>query len=191
MRLRLNLPQIEAYPATSLERSELRPTAAVVPIQRRAPEDQIVFIRRVTHLRSHPGEISFPGGSTEPGDSDLRSTALRELTEEIGIAPHKVSIVGRLDQIEVGNRYVLTPFVATISPRGAFKYNPDEVQEVLTFPIENFLRPGSFSIRPYLRDGHLKSTFYFKCGNTTIWGATARILKLLLEIACGAKFPSK
>lgn len=138
MRLRLNLSQIEAYRATSLERSELRPAAAVVPIQRRAPEDQIVFIRRVTHLRSHPGEISFPGGSTELGDSDLRSTALRELTEEIGIAPHNVSIVGRLDQIEVGNRYVLTPFVATISPRGAFKYNPDEVQEVLRFPSRIF-----------------------------------------------------
>jgi hypothetical protein len=109
----------------------------------------------------------------------------------MGIESRDVSVIGRLDQIEIANRHLVTPFVGVISPLAAFQCNPEEVQEAVTLPVEGFFRAGCFSVRPYVRDGRPGSTFYFVCGETTIWGATARVLKLLLEIGCAAKFTSK
>jgi 8-oxo-dGTP pyrophosphatase MutT (NUDIX family) len=187
--VRLRLEKLAAYRANSLDRPELRPAAALVPIQRWNHEDAIIFIRRVDHLRAHPGEIGFPGGKRDDGDSELSYTALRELEEEIGVQPADVSIVGRLDQVEVGGRYSLAPFVGVIPTGAAFKPDTNEVQEVLTFSVDEFLRPACFSVGPYAQDGQTRSTFYFECDKATIWGATARILLQLLELTSETNFP--
>jgi 8-oxo-dGTP pyrophosphatase MutT (NUDIX family) len=187
--MRLRLEKLADFRASSLERPELRPTAVLVPIQRGEYEDAIVFIRRAGHLRAHAGEVSFPGGKIQDDDSDLCYTALRELQEEIGIEPCEVSIVGRLDQIEVSGQYAVTPFVGMIPVGAVFKIGTNEVEEALTFSADQFLRPACFSVRPYVQHGRSRPTFYFECDETTIWGATARILVQLLELTGEIKFP--
>jgi 8-oxo-dGTP pyrophosphatase MutT (NUDIX family) len=143
-------------------------------------EPYAVFTRRGTGLRRHAGEISFPGGRRDPEDASLSDTALREAEEEIGLPRTEVKIVGELEPTPTFvTNYVIHPFVGLISAGRAWELSPHEVDAVLELPLRalqesrtrtHMERRGiEFETDAYVVDGHL------------IWGATARILELLLE----------
>jgi 8-oxo-dGTP pyrophosphatase MutT (NUDIX family) len=147
----------------------------------------VVLTRRRADLRSHAGEISFPGGRQDPEDGDLRETALREAQEEIGLARESVSLLGELPAISTFvTNYLIYPFVGLIPAEQSWQLSPREVDEVLELPLHalresrtrtRMERRGiSFETDAYILDGHL------------IWGATARILQDLLEQLQGAAF---
>ena len=138
-----------------------------------------VFTRRRDDLRRHAGEISFPGGRADP-DEDLRSTALREAEEEIGLPRDAVRIVGALQPTPtIATDYAVYPFVGLIEPGREWVLSPREVAEVLEPRIDD-LRAG-YGRERLLRRGVPFRTDVYRVGDVRIWGATARMLGDLLD----------
>jgi len=139
-----------------------------------------VFTRRRDDLRSHPGEISFPGGRQEDDDEDLRATALREAEEEVGLPTAGVELVGALPPTPTFvTNYAIYPFVGVIQPGFAWVPQASEVAEVLEFRLRD-VRAGH-GLRRLVRKGVPFRTDTYELGATTIWGATARIVADLLD----------
>jgi len=137
-----------------------------------------VFTRRRDDLRSHAGEISFPGGRRDPGEA-LQVTALRETEEEIGLPREHVEILGALTPTPtVATSYAVYPFVGLIDPGKEWTLSPREVDAVLELSISD-LRAG-YDRRRMLRRGVPFRTDTYVVGEDLIWGATARILADLL-----------
>src|ERR1700736_6893982 len=102
-----------------MQPNPVRRTAAVAFAILKAPPHGVIFIERASHLRDPPGQIALPGGSVDAEDGgDLRRTALRELREEVGVAPERVTIVGQLPMVSQrrAHNFDVTPFVATVAP---------------------------------------------------------------------------
>jgi 8-oxo-dGTP pyrophosphatase MutT (NUDIX family) len=154
--------------------------AVLLPMYGWPERPGLVFTERRSDLRRHAGEISFPGGRQDRPDEDLRSTALREAEEEIGLDPAEVELAGALPPIGTYvTSYKIHPFVGLIPERLPLEPNPDEVETVLTFKLEQ-LR-GAYGMRRLVRRGVPIRTPTFAIGHHLIWGATGRILRDLLE----------
>jgi 8-oxo-dGTP pyrophosphatase MutT (NUDIX family) len=137
-----------------------------------------VFTKRRDDLRRHAGEISFPGGRQDPGE-DLRTTALREAEEEVGLPRDAVELVGALQPTPtIATGYAVYPFVGLIEPGHAWVKSEREVAYVLELPLAA-LREG-FARRRLVRRGIPFRTDTFCVDDQLIWGATARILGDLL-----------
>ncbi len=147
---------------------------------RRAGDLHAVFTRRRHDLRSHPGEISFPGGRRDEGDADLRLTALREAEEEIGLPREAVRIVGALTPTPtVATGYAVYPFVGLIEPGLAWTPSAQEVDEVLELRLAD-LRAARDRRRVVHRGIPFRTDVYAVGDGLVIWGATARIVADLL-----------
>jgi 8-oxo-dGTP pyrophosphatase MutT (NUDIX family) len=154
--------------------------AVLVPLFERDGELHAVFTRRREDLRKHAGEISFPGGRQDVGEEDLRETALREASEEIGLAPSAVDLVGALQPTPtVVTNYAIYPFVGIVPAGQAWRPNASEVAEILELPLAA-VRDG-YSRRRLVRRGLPFRTGVYDVDGHVIWGATARIVGDLLE----------
>ena len=163
--------------------------AVVAPVLERDGEHHLLFTKRADHLGDHPGQMSFPGGGTEPTDGTILDTALREANEEIGLEPAEADVVGQLDDIRTVTEYAVTPFVARVPDRA---YDPDEreVAEIALLPLSGILDPDNYEYErrdhPYYGD---IVVHYFHVDGYTVWGATGRILVQLLELTTGFEPP--
>jgi 8-oxo-dGTP pyrophosphatase MutT (NUDIX family) len=154
--------------------------AVLVPMYGWPERPGLVFTERRSDLRRHAGEISFPGGRQDRPNEDLRSTALREAQEEIGLDPEQVELAGALPPIGTYvTSYKIHPFVGLIADDLALEPNPAEVETVLSFELET-LR-SAYAMRRLVRRGVPIRTPTFEIERHMIWGATARILRDLLE----------
>ncbi len=156
--------------------------AVLLPLYGWPEEPGLIFTERRADLSRHAGEISFPGGRPDPGDADLRQTALREAEEEIGLDPATVEPGEALPTTGTFvTGYRIHPFVGRIPhPRElSLRPNPAEVETVLTFSLD-VLREG-YEIRRLIRRGVPIHTPTYEVDGHLIWGATARILGDLLE----------
>lgn len=137
----------------------------------------LIFTERRADLRRHAGEVSFPGGRQDPGDTDLEATALRETQEEIALDPAAVEVVGALAPVSTFvTGYRVQPFVGLVSDPAELELrpNPTEVETVLAFTLDR-LRQG-FEMRRLIRRGVPIHTPTYEVDGQMIWGATARIL---------------
>jgi 8-oxo-dGTP pyrophosphatase MutT (NUDIX family) len=161
-----------------------RPAAVLVLLYPDVAGDaRVVLIERPTvDGRHHSGEVSFPGGKSEPEDDDAVATALREATEEIGLDPDAagVRIVGQLDQFWIPiSDFAVTPVVALAARRPDLVASPAEVVRILEPPLTRFLPDAPVAtvertIRGWpLRYGH------YEVDGLSVWGATARVLSQL------------
>lgn len=147
----------------------------------RVPPHGVVFVERAAHLRDHPGQIGLPGGSVHAQDADLQATALRELHEEVGIDPSRVTIVEQLPMFRqrIVNNFDVTPFVAVVEP-GDLTIDAGETAAVFVVPLETIvaegLREGKVDYR-----GVLVQSLVLDYDGHRIWGLTARILHSFLE----------
>jgi 8-oxo-dGTP pyrophosphatase MutT (NUDIX family) len=179
-----SLQAVRNYSPRPIAAKGLRPAAVLVPIHESAGGLCVTLIERAATLRSHGGEIGFPGGSVAAEDNDVLVTALREFQEEMGISPRNVEIIGQLDQVKVGGRYVVTPFVGIVKSPFNAQPNAEEVSSVICVPVSALLDPDCFTAE--LRtNGVPRTVYHFHYEALDIWGATARILKQFLELACG------
>jgi len=145
-------------------------------------EAHVVLTRRRSDLRSHAGEIAFPGGRRDAADADLLATALREAEEEIGLARAQVSALGELPRTSTfATNYLIHPFVGAIPEGVAWRLSPREVDAVLELPLEA-LRAGRTRTRLERRGIRFETDAYV-VGEHLIWGATARIVEHLLASA--------
>jgi 8-oxo-dGTP pyrophosphatase MutT (NUDIX family) len=148
--------------------------AVLVPIYGWPADPGLIFTERRHDLRRHGGEISFPGGRSEKGESYFE-TALREAEEEIGLDRDRVEVVGALPPIGTFvTNYKVHPIVGLIEPELEFDPNPAEVETVLAFGLPE-LRSG-FKMRRLVRRGIPIRTPTYVVAEHLIWGATARIL---------------
>ena len=154
----------------------LRPAAVLVPVLRRAGGPTVLFTRRADHLRSHKGQISFPGGRRDEGDVSIAANALREAEEEIGLSPSDVEVVGYLDDYPTMTRYLVTPVVGVIRGEPLLRPHEGEVAEVFEVPLEYVLNPTSFERKVFSDEGVNLPFFELNHGGYRIWGATAGML---------------
>jgi 8-oxo-dGTP pyrophosphatase MutT (NUDIX family) len=154
--------------------------AVLIPIFGHPEQPGLVFTERRSDLRRHPGEISFPGGRQDDPAEDLITTALREAEEEIGLDPGAVEVIGALPPVGTfATGYKVHPFVGLIPEGLSFRPSPNEVAAILLFQLDE-LRAG-FAMRRLVRRGVPIRTPTYVVGEHLIWGATARILRELLE----------
>ena len=154
--------------------------AVLVPLFLDGREVHAVFTKRHDELRRHAGEISFPGGRREQGESDLRATALREAEEEIGLATGAVEIVGALQPTPtIATGYAVYPFVGLIDRGREWVPSAGEVTAVIELPLSALV--AGYGRRRLMRRGIPIRTDTYVVGENLIWGATARILADLLD----------
>lgn len=163
---------------------DFRPAAVLAPIQERADGDYLILTLRSAHLSSHSGQVAFPGGSVDPEDDGALAAALRESREEIGIDPDHVRVVGRLDQVVAGYNFLVTPFVGLIPYPYEFHPDPRETAAVFSVPVAALLRQDALTLDSRL-SRRAEPIYHFRYEDWDIWGATARMVKQLLELVYG------
>ena len=165
-----------------IEHPPLTHAAVLVPLYKKDGYCHILFTRRTQQVKHHKGQISFPGGVFDEGDGDLRKTALREAHEEIGLEEKDAQVIGVLDDIVTTTGFVVTPFVGTIPYPYSFKLSPIEIEELIEVPLVHLLDERCFS-EGEMEDEYGKRAIYtYQYGRHAFWGATALILKQLLEL---------
>ena len=131
-------------------------------------------------MPDHPGQISFPGGRAEAADASLAATALREASEEVGLAPSQVSILGCLPEYETVTGYRVTPVIGWIEPPFTLLPDPIEVADVFEVPLAHFLDEKNHRLDSRVTPQGGRRPFYaMPYGERYIWGATAGMLKNL------------
>ena len=164
-----------------------RAAAVLVPICERDGVPCLLLTVRASHLRSHAGQISFPGGRLEGQDSDVAAAALRETQEEIGIAANHVEPLGFLSDHFVRTGYRISPLVAWLRPGFALRAERSEVAEILELPVAHMLEATHYEVRRRTLGGVACELLDLPFGAHRIWGATAGILLELRErILAGA-----
>ncbi|HEX9995099.1 MAG TPA: CoA pyrophosphatase [Acidimicrobiales bacterium] len=160
-------------------------SAVLVPLYDEGGAAHVVLTRRAQHLRSHKGEVSFPGGRGHPGE-DPRTTALRETEEEIGLPPSAVEVVGELDHLTtISSATAIVPLVGVLPGRPEVRPNPGEVEAVLFVPLEELLAEGVFREERWVAAGLDRPIWFFELVGDTVWGATAAMLRQLLALVTG------
>jgi 8-oxo-dGTP pyrophosphatase MutT (NUDIX family) len=156
------------------------PAAVLVPIVRR-DELSVLLTQRTDHLARHAGQVSFPGGRSEPDDADAVATALRETREEVGIDPTLVVPFGYLDCLETVSGYCVTPVVAWLDAGYRVQPDPREVADVFEVPLDVFLTPSKLRRTRMQFRGRARDVLEFDHPGPRIWGATAMMLHNLVE----------
>lgn len=174
---------LNARAPKKLSQGDFKLASVLVPIQERPDGDHLLLTLRAKELNSHGGQVAFPGGRVEPEDPGPLETALRESWEEIGLEPEQVKILGQLDQTTAAGHYLITPFVGLIPFPYDFHLNQAETSEVFTVPIAALLDPKRARLEerafPSVRN---EPIYHFQYEHWDIWGATARIIKQLLDL---------
>jgi 8-oxo-dGTP pyrophosphatase MutT (NUDIX family) len=158
--------------------------AAVLMLLYPAGDDtRLVFIKRNEYDGPHSGQVGFPGGAWEPGDTDLQHTALRETREEIGVG-EDIEVVGALTPLHIPvSNYLVSPYVGWTEHTPVFRPDPSEVQYVIEASIKDLLDPVSRCMETWHRHGQPVETPFFRVGTEKVWGATAMMLSELLQVA--------
>lgn len=192
LRLRTDLQPVTAVntlvDALEGERPLARKAAVLLPLFVQDEALHLVFIRRASTLRAHSGEIAFPGGSYDATDGSLVETALREASEEIGLSPSCVDVLGLLPPVfTVVSNFLIAPVVGYLpAGLGPLQAQVSEVAEVLLLPLHALADPAIAHTEVWTRDGQARTVYFYEYGSLRIWGATGRILhSLLLSIEAG------
>lgn len=172
-----------------LQATGTRPSAVLAALYGdEAGRATVVLTRRAQHLRSHRGEVSFPGGGAEPHDTSLWATALRESYEEVGLDPASVEHLGELDHLRtVSGRSYIAPFVGALDRPPELVADASEVERILLVPLEDLLADGVYRAEHWGLPQLERPVLFFEIEGDTIWGATATMLRNLLELVLGLR----
>ena len=163
--------------------ADSRRAAVLVPVLLEPEGPRLVYTVRKGNLQDHAGQISFPGGSMDPGDASPAETALREAEEEIDLSRDLVEIVGELEEMYIPpSNFRVSPFVGLLAPEAEMVLAPDEVEEIFTVSVEELLAPETFRKVLWRRDGrdYEVPIFAVEEPRREIWGATAAMTAALL-----------
>jgi 8-oxo-dGTP pyrophosphatase MutT (NUDIX family) len=177
-RLRRVPPTFAVYGDDGTEGREAASTAAAVliPVVAHAQGLSVLFTQRTPHLRSHSGQVAFPGGRAEPGDASAEFTALREAEEEIGLRPESVELLARLPDYRTRTGFVVTPVIGLLAPPLVLAPDPNEVAEIFEVPLAFLVDERNRQRRTREFQGQTVGYYVFEYQDRIIWGATAGML---------------
>jgi 8-oxo-dGTP pyrophosphatase MutT (NUDIX family) len=153
----------------------LVPAAVLIALVRR-PEPGLLLTTRTATLRSHSGQVAFPGGRIDADDEGPVGAALREAREEIGLAPAAVQILGLGSRYQTGTGYAVQPVIGAIDPDTELVPNPAEVADLFEVPLAFVLDPANHLVRETMWQGRMRRYFAIEWQERLIWGATAGML---------------
>ncbi len=167
-------PRLSAVP-------ELRDAAVLIPVVDRGVEATVILTRRADRLRSHSGQVAFPGGRIDPTDASPEDAALRETAEEIGLGREHIEIVGRMPDYVSGSGYRIAPVLAIVRPGFDLAINEHEVDAAFEVPLRFLMDPANH--RQDSRMWNDQEWFFYDMpyGGQRIWGVTAGIIRTLYE----------
>lgn len=156
--------------------------AVLVPLVDHESGLTVLLTRRSEQLRTHAGQISFPGGRVETSDPGPLQAALRETQEEIGLAAEHVTFAGYLDPQLLLSGFWVTPVVGFVQPGFSLKLDPREVAGTFEVPLQHVLDFTNHRSRERLIGTTTVQVYDIPCGEYNIWGATASILMSLYRL---------
>lgn len=157
--------------------------AVLIGLVRRPSGLSVLYTERSPDLRSHSGQVAFPGGKIDPTDSDAGETALREAWEEVDLNPAEARVLGFMPRYFTGSNYLITPVVAVIEPSRPFVPNPAEVKSVFEVPLAWLMDLGNYGSFHVTRGGHHHTTWKIAHGDLVIWGITANLTHRFHQLA--------
>ena len=163
------------------------PAAVLVPLVERDADLHILLTRRSSGLKTHAGQVSFPGGRIESFDGGPVEAALRETEEEVGLARSHIRIIGFLPDHLVISGYRVTPVVALVQPGFSIRLDATEVEEVFEVPLPFVLDPRNHVRKVRHFEGEDVEFIDFPYGKHNIWGATAGMLMTLYRMLHGER----
>lgn len=167
--------------AIEIHAPQHRRACVLIPLIRGHAGWSILFTRRSEQLAAHSGQIAFPGGSVEAGET-LEQAALREAEEEVGIPQRHVEIIGRLDDLITHSGFLVAPFVAVIHEPVAYVIQEAEVVEVFEVPVEALLDVDNPEVRYVPFRGRDFPAYFYRYGEYEIWGLTGRMVKAFVDL---------
>ena len=170
-------------PAVEIDAPEHRRASVLIPLIRANDGTwSLIFSRRAENMAAHSGQIAFPGGSVEPGET-LEAAVTREAEEEVGIPRHHVELFGRLDDLITNSGFLVAPFCGIVHERVEYVMQQSEVVEVFEVPIDALLADGQPEVRYVAFRKRKYPAYFYRFGAYEIWGLTGRIVKSFLDLA--------
>ena len=161
----------------------VRKSSVLIPILSSQNDVEILFTQRSTKLKHHGGQISFPGGRIEDGETPMEA-ALRETYEEIGIPKDGVEVYGKISDLYVEpSNNIIYPFIAELKTNQLYNPSYDEVEKIIIVPLNYFIDPNNRKKQKRIISGtEVEMPFWDIGSEAPLWGATAMILQEFIEI---------
>lgn len=174
---RIYQPDLEVYDSVKDENS-LRKASVLLAVTRHTESfnSHVVLTVRSANLKSHPGQISLPGGTQEEKDIDPVATALRESQEEIGLKADQVEIIGSLGVLALPSGFLVKPVVGLIDPGLSYTPQPEEVADIFHIPLDLVLDESAYKKAQVEFKGASRTILELQFEDYRVWGATAAIL---------------
>lgn len=163
----------------NVDRHSLREASVLIGLVERQGKLHVILTKRASHLKHHPGQISFPGGKVEPTDANPIYTAIRETEEEIGISNNHLSIIGNLPKLVTVTAFNVTPVLAFVDSSYRPKIDTNEVDYLFEVPLEFLASPSNLSAVAFYIQGKRHRVLSIPYKEHFIWGVTAQIIENL------------
>lgn len=172
------------HPIPESPDTPLKKSAVTIPLYETGKGLGVILQQRNRDLKSHPGQISFPGGTMDEQEESLLHVALREWEEEMGVPRDHLEVLSPFHPVITGTGYHITPFVCLYHGDFRFQTNPDEVESVIQLDLSQLNSLPFYAIEASFRS-EKHTIFYYDLPEGLLWGATARMLVHLLEEVFG------
>lgn len=159
----------------------LRDAAVLIPVVDHGGEASVILTKRAEKLRSHSGQIAFPGGRLDPTDPTPEDAALRETEEEIGLTADYIEIVGRIPDYVSGSGFRIVPVLSVVRPGFLLTLNQDEVDDAFEVPLGFLMNPANHNRESRVWQDKERFFYTMPFDDRYIWGVTAGIIRTLYE----------
>ncbi|QPC85314.1 CoA pyrophosphatase [Mesorhizobium sp. NBSH29] len=164
-----------------LLKAGMRDAAVLIPVVDRGADSSLLLTLRTEHLRNHAGQVAFPGGAIDAEDASPEAAAVRETTEEIGLGPDDIEIVGRMPDYLSGSGFRIAPVLGIVRADYLMTLNQDEVADAFEVPLRFVMDPQNHIMDSRMWQGHERYFYAIQFGERRIWGVTAGIVRTLYE----------